>query len=77
MTYTPGGAIYRHHKVISAPWSLQIGVIPYSLLPRKEKKEGLSCQYLYLRWVVPTHDFMQTAKAEKSGNFSFLFNQKC
>lgn len=67
--------------MISAPWSLQFGAIPYSLLPRRKDEKGKAFHASTLsvlnalRQMVPTHDFIQTARAEESGNFFLLFNR--
>lgn len=78
-----GGATDRGYKVTSAPWSLQTGAIPYFLLPGRQGEEGKAFHASTLSGLhtlsqmVPTPDFTQTTRTEKSSNFSFLFNYEC
>ena len=80
---TAGGTTDRSCKVTSAPWSLQTGAVPYFLLPGKQGEEGKAFHASTLSGLhtlsqmVPTPDFTQTTRTEKSSNFSFLFNYEC
>lgn len=82
MTHNPRG---RHLQKWKSDWCPLEPVIqrnPSQLPSIREGKKGAFPTSTFsvlnaLRQMVPTHDFIQTVTAEKSGNLSFFFNHNC